>query len=86
MKPFLFSIALTLILSASSGFSADPEATPRPYPLTTCVVSNDELGSMGKPVVFDYEGQEIKLCCKQCKKQFDKAPEKFVKQMQVDAK
>jgi len=27
--------------------------------------------------VFIYQGQEIKLCCKNCKKDFDKDPKKF---------
>jgi len=37
---------------------------------------------MGKPVVFTYEGQEVKLCCKQCRKDFDKDPAKFIKKIQ----
>jgi hypothetical protein len=53
----------------------------KPYPLKTCVVSDDELGSMGKPVVFVYEEQEIKLCCKSCRKDFNKDPEKYVKKL-----
>ena len=30
----------------------------------------------GKPVEFDYQGQHIKLCCKDCKAEFDKDPAK----------
>ncbi len=48
--------------------------------LKTCPVSGDKLGGdMGDPYVFSYKGQEIKLCCKSCKKDFDKNPEKYVK-------
>lgn len=48
--------------------------------LTTCPVSGDKLdGDMGKPYVFTYKGQEVKLCCKSCKKKFDKDPEKYLK-------
>ena len=56
------------------------------YPLETCIVSGEKLGEMGKPVVFEYKGQEIKLCCKSCRKKFDKDPAKFLKQMEDDAK
>ena len=47
--------------------------------LKTCPVSGDKLGEMGAPYVFSYKGQEVKLCCKGCKKDFDKDPEKYIK-------
>jgi YHS domain-containing protein len=54
-------------------------AKTKPYPLETCLVSGEKLGgSMGEPYVFAYEGREIKMCCKDCKKDFDKTPAKFV--------
>ena len=34
---------------------------------------------MGKPLTFVYKDQEVKLCCKGCKKDFDKDPEKYLK-------
>ena len=34
---------------------------------------------MGKPYVFVYKGQEVKLCCPDCKKDFDKNPNKYMK-------
>ena len=49
------------------------------YTLKTCLVSGEELGSMGKPHVFVYKGQEVKLCCKSCLKDFQKKPAKFTK-------
>jgi len=54
----------------------------KPYPLETCIVSDKKLGEMGKPVVFEYKGQEIKLCCKSCRKDFDKDPAKFLKKLE----
>ena len=56
---------------------ADAKATPDL--LTTCPVSGEKLGEMGKPLVFTYKDQEVKLCCKSCKKKFDKDPEKYIK-------
>ncbi len=51
------------------------------YPLKTCVVSDEKLDSMGEHYVFTYEGKEVQLCCKSCKKDFDKNPKKFVKKL-----
>lgn len=54
----------------------------KPYKLETCIVSDEKLGEMGKPVVFVHEGQEIKLCCKDCRKDFDKDPAKYLKKLE----
>jgi YHS domain-containing protein len=55
------------------------EAKAKPDLLTTCPVSGDRIGGdMGKPYVFVYKGQEVKLCCSMCKKDFDKDPEKYL--------
>jgi YHS domain-containing protein len=56
--------------------------TPKPYPLDKCIVSDEKLGEMGKPFVFTYEGQEIKLCCKSCQKDFNKDPKKYLKKLE----
>ncbi|HEV2327787.1 MAG TPA: hypothetical protein VGY56_03240 [Verrucomicrobiae bacterium] len=60
--------------------SATPHSPPpKPDLLTTCPVSGDKLGEMGKPFVFVYKGQEVKLCCPDCKTDFDKNPAKYMK-------
>lgn len=57
-------------------------AKPKPYPLQTCVVSDEKFGGdMGDPYVFTHEGREIKLCCKSCLKDFKKDPAKYVKKL-----
>ena len=62
-------------------------AKAKPYTLKTCIVSDEKLGEMGKPFVFDYEGREIKLCCKSCQKDFKKDPAKYIKKLeQAEAK
>jgi YHS domain-containing protein len=68
--------------AADTGSSASTEAKPKPDMLTTCPVSGDKLGEMGKPYVFVYKGQEVKLCCPHCKKDFDKNPAKYLKKIQ----
>lgn len=48
------------------------------YPLTTCVVSGEDLGSMGTPVEVTYEGTTVRLCCKSCIDDFNETPAVFV--------
>ena len=50
----------------------------KPYPLKVCIVTDNDLGSMGDERTFVYEGQEIKICCKPCEKKFLKNPEKYL--------
>jgi YHS domain-containing protein len=61
--------------------TTDKKTEKSKYPLKTCVVSDEKLGDMGDPYVFTYEGKELQLCCKSCKKDFDKNPKKFVKKL-----
>jgi len=58
---------------------ADTNTNGIPDLLKTCPVSGEKLGEMGKPYVFTYKNQEVKLCCKSCKKEFDKDPAKYMK-------
>jgi YHS domain-containing protein len=70
-------------MSCCSGMAtpvADTGTNAVPDLLKTCPVSGEKLdGDMGKPYVFTYQDQEVKLCCKGCKKDFDKDPAKYVK-------
>ncbi len=59
---------------------ADTNTNGIPDLLKTCPVSGEKLnGDMGAPYVFSYKGQEVKLCCTGCKKDFDKTPDKYIK-------
>jgi YHS domain-containing protein len=60
-----------------------PPAKLKPYILKTCIVSDEKLdGDMGKPFVYEYKGREIKFCCKDCLKDFNKNPDKFIKKLE----
>src|SRR6516164_10611353 len=78
------AITLTAVTLASplAVFAADTKSDVKPYKLEKCIVSDEKLGEMVKPFVFDYKGQEIKLCCKNCKKDFDKDPAKYMKKLE----
>ena len=83
MKSILTLTAAALVLGFTSVQAADKqaEAKAKPYKLDVCIVSDEKLGEMGKPVVLEYKGQEIQLCCKSCRKDFDKEPAKFLKKL-----
>jgi YHS domain-containing protein len=75
------SLAAILLaaLTLSTSARADDKVPPVPDNMTNCPVSGDKLGGdMGKPYVFTYKGQQVKLCCKGCKKDFDKTPDKYL--------
>jgi len=77
-----FAVAPLAGRADDAGSSAATEAKAKPDLLTTCPVSGDKLGEMGKPYVFVYQGQEVKLCCSSCRKDFDKDPAKYLKKIQ----
>jgi hypothetical protein len=62
------------------GQAKAPESK-KPYPLDVCVVSGEKLGEMGKPVVLQHEGREVRLCCPACIDKFKKDPAKYLKQL-----
>lgn len=59
---------------------AKKEKDVKPYPLDTCIVSGEKIGDDG--VTFEHKGQEIKLCCKNCRKDFDADPAKYLKKLE----
>lgn len=93
-KPVLTTVLLTgLVAGTLSARAADEKhadhgnANAKPYPLKTCIVSGEQIGSGGmKPHVFTKDGQEVKLCCKSCLKDFDKEPAKYMKKIEEEAK
>jgi hypothetical protein len=72
----------TIGLNAADDKAAETKA--KPYPLKTCVVSDEEIGKDPdmKPHTFTYKGQEVKLCCKGCLKDFEKDPAKYMKKIE----
>lgn len=60
-------------------------ATADGYPLKVCVVSGEELGSMGEPVVINHEGKTVKFCCKACLPKFNADPAKYLAKLSAPA-
>lgn len=79
-------VALSIAVAAAAAESPAPAPAPKPYPLDTCIISGDQLGSMGPAVVIVRDGHEIKLCCKGCIKDFDKDAVGYLRKIEEAAK
>ncbi len=90
MKPYTYLLpcaAAVALLFTSCEKPATTSTTPPAedtamvsddnYPMKTCPVSGEELGSMGDPVIVEHERTTVKLCCKSCIKKFNADPEKY---------
>lgn len=60
---------------------ADKKAEAKPYPSAKCLISDEPVGSMGKPVVLAANGQEIRFCCKNCLKDYEKDKAGYMKKL-----
>ncbi|HEY0946379.1 MAG TPA: hypothetical protein VGD81_13970 [Opitutaceae bacterium] len=82
----LLSLALLVFTLGGTALRAGDQAAPAApadYPLTTCVVSGEKLGSMGKPYVHVHqeEGKPdrvVQFCCRGCIKDFKKDPAQYL--------
>ena len=82
-KPLIVGVLLAAFCAAPlAGLAADKKPKLKPYTLKVCIVTGEKLGEMGDPFVYEYEGREIKLCCKGCVKDFKKDPAKYIKKIE----
>lgn len=66
--------AVTVATGLVESPTAEQLAAAREYPLDTCIVAGEKLGSMGDPIVMVYGEQQIKFCCKGCIDDFKDNP------------
>eukprot|EP01034_Spumella_vulgaris_P003594 gene3594-4620_t len=101
MKSTLRLLILALGLAATA-FAADSKPAPSPdaaliekarasYPLKTCLVSDEALGSMGEATGYVHRvaGQPDRVvffCCDGCMDDFKKEPAKFLAKVDAAAK
>ena len=90
MKKTILTFSALILLAGTlallqAGCATSPgrstQTAAKPYPLDYCLVTGDKIGEMGTPVSTIYKGQEIKFCCKDCVKDFQKDPDKFLKKL-----
>jgi YHS domain-containing protein len=80
------TLAVAFLGAPLAGLADDTKPAKKLIPdkLKTCPVTDEKLGGdMGKPYEFEYKGQEVKLCCQSCKKDFDKSPAKYMKKIRA---
>ena len=53
----------------------------KPYPIDYCLICGDHVGGTNAAVVINYQGQELKFCCKRCVKTFKQDPTKYLKKL-----
>ena len=87
MKPLFIFSTLALLLSAcnkqaTTSTSSSTAPAAKPYPLDVCIVSDEQLGSMGEPVAIVHQGQEIKFCCDKCQPKFERDPAKYLSKLE----
>lgn len=71
--------------SAEHGAAAASKPASDAYPLDVCVVSGEKLGSMGEPIVIQYKGREVRLCCEGCVEEFEADPAKYMAKLDAAA-
>jgi len=54
------------------------------YPLTTCIVTGEALGSMGEPVKRVYDGREVVFCCDSCVPRFEKDKATYLRALDAE--
>lgn len=80
MKNILIFFCTVFLGTIHAAETTAPTSTST-YPLNICVVSGDKLGQMGPPTVLNYQGTEVRFCCKDCVKDFEKDPNKYLKRL-----
>lgn len=78
LRPLLIATLMGLSLSACSSSAPATSTGVKPYPIEKCLVTDNDLDSMGGPITKVYNGQEIKFCCKPCIKKFEANQAKYL--------
>lgn len=82
-KLFALFVAVAIVVPIVRADDAKPKV--KPFTLKNCVVSGDKIGGDGmEPYVFTYKDRQIKMCCKGCRKDFDKDPAKYIKKIEEE--
>lgn len=79
MKTTLQVITAALALAFYSGCATTAAVGgAKPYPLKVCLVTDNDLNSMGDEQTIVHEGQVLKFCCEPCVEKFKKNPAKYL--------
>jgi len=84
MKRKLLYLLLSAVGAISPAMADGAARVGDVYPLDTCALSGEPLGSMGEPPVKVFEGRELRYCCAGCIKNLEKNPAGYI--AKIDAK
>ena len=76
-RHLLILIATSALALASCGTTSSLGGV-KPYPLKVCLVTDNDLDSMGDQQTHNYNGQQLKFCCDACWDKFLKNPAKYL--------
>ncbi|MFZ2282078.1 MAG: hypothetical protein WAW39_30060 [Prosthecobacter sp.] len=71
-----------IITACASGGASSTLGGAKAYPRNTCIVTDNDLGSMGDEQRLVYQGQELKFCCAPCVKKFQANPTRYLAKLQ----
>jgi hypothetical protein len=91
LNPILLAVLVALPAGLIAADKSAPAKQPDNYPLKTCVVSDEPLGSMGEYVNYVHKeagkpDRVIRFCCDGCIDDFKKEPAKFLAKLDAAAK
>lgn len=72
---------LTLLFCSVVNADNGTNAAVKPYPIDRCIVCGMLVKGRAEAFAFVYKGQEIKLCDKSEREEFELQPEKYLKKM-----
>ena len=79
MKTTLQILTATLALALFAGCASTAAVGgAKAYPLKTCIVTDNDLDSMGDEQSIVHEGRVVKFCCEPCVSKFKKNPAKYL--------
>lgn len=78
---FLATTVVTLGAAEEAGIDLSKTDSFRPYQLSTCVVSGEQIGSMGEGRSIVVGEQEVTVCCTGCFKKLAAKPEHYLSKM-----
>lgn len=80
--PALAALLFAILTASALIGCGRSEPAAKAYPLDVCIVSAEKLGSMGEPIAYVHDGQEVKFCCKGCQSEFKKDPNKYLAKLE----
>lgn len=87
MNSTIYRLLTAATLAVGLHTASADTGVPKDYPLKKCPVSGESFGEGGmKAFKVSHDGTDVWLCCKSCKKDFDKEPAKFTQIVKDAAK